>query len=383
MHSTIHHTTKPPHTMSIKGVVTRSAIVASAVALLVAPLQPVYGDRYDDQIKAIEREVSGYQEQANVLGQRSDSLQNEINTLNAQIATIQAQVNLSQAKFEQLQAKIAENETKLAQLNSTLDQVIGQLYVNNKTTTLEVLAGSSTIGEFANKQEYRSTVKRKAIDAIKQVKKIKSELARQQTEVKQVLADQQSQRDTVAAKRAEQAKLLADTQGQESAYQQLIGAKNSQISGLRAQQAAANAAAARQYSVSNLQSGGAGCGGYPALWCNSSIDTIVDDWGMYNRECVSYTAWRVSASGRHMPYWGGRGNANEWPSSAQADGIPTGGTPRAGAVAIMYTGPYGHSMYVDSVNGDGTINVSQFNWGLRGEFSTMRISGSGLTYIYF
>ena len=84
-----------------------------------------------------------------------------------------------------------------------------------------------------------------------------------------------------------------------------------------------------------------------------------------------------------MPYWGGRGNANQWPSSARADGIPVDGNPREGDVAIWDVGYYGHAMYVERVNGDGTINISQYNADWNGTFSTNRISASGLQFIHF
>ena len=80
---------------------------------------------------------------------------------------------------------------------------------------------------------------------------------------------------------------------------------------------------------------GATCGGgYPAKWCERPRTTVIDNWGMYNRECVSYTAFRVAASGRYMPYWGGFGNANQWDDNARAAGIPVDGNPQAGDVAI-------------------------------------------------
>lgn len=41
------------------------------------------------------------------------------------------------------------------------------------------------------------------------------------------------------------------------------------------------------------------------------------------------------------------------------------------------------SQYVERVNGDGTIMVSQYNYGLDGNYSEMTISGAGLIYIYF
>jgi surface antigen len=43
-------------------------------------------------------------------------------------------------------------------------------------------------------------------------------------------------------------------------------------------------------------------------------------------------------------------------------------------------------MYVERINSNGTIHVSQFNWlvnGQWGRYSEMDIASSGLVYIYF
>lgn len=124
-------------------------------------------------------------------------------------------------------------------------------------------------------------------------------------------------------------------------------------------------------------------GGYPANLANSPIDTIVDPWGMYNRESVSYAAWRVYQKNQHMPYWGGRGNANQWPANASAEGIAVGDTPRPGSVAILMNGPYGHAMWVEEVLPGAQIRVSQYNFNLEGLYSEMIIRAEGLVYIYF
>jgi surface antigen len=103
---------------------------------------------------------------------------------------------------------------------------------------------------------------------------------------------------------------------------------------------------------------------------------------MYKRQCVSYTAWKVASTGRHMPYWGGRGNASQWPSNARAAGIPVDGNPRVGDVAISSAGYYGHAMYVEAVNGS-TVRVSQYNAAWDGSYSTSDVSVAGLQFIHF
>jgi surface antigen len=107
---------------------------------------------------------------------------------------------------------------------------------------------------------------------------------------------------------------------------------------------------------------------------------------MYNRECVSYTAWKVYSTYGYMPYWGGVGNANQWPGNAARAGIPTSSTPRVGSVAVWNVGYYGHVMWVEAVNADGSIWISQYNYDFNGRYSEMYVSAgmaSNLTYIYF
>ncbi|MBR2725736.1 LysM peptidoglycan-binding domain-containing protein [Candidatus Saccharibacteria bacterium] len=55
-------------------------------------------------------------------------------------------------------------------------------------------------------------------------------------------------------------------------------------------------------------------------------------------------------------------NANGWAALAAARGFPVNKTPAAGAVFQTSSGWYGHVGYVESVNSDGSINVSERNY---------------------
>jgi surface antigen len=123
-------------------------------------------------------------------------------------------------------------------------------------------------------------------------------------------------------------------------------------------------------------------GGYPSNWDNAVQDSMLDSWGMYSRECVSYAAWKVYQTYGSMPYWGGVGNANQWTNDAKAAGIPTGSAPRIHSVAISMRGYYGHAMWVEAIKGD-MIYVSQYNYDLHGHYSEMWVNGGHFTYIYF
>lgn len=74
------------------------------------------------------------------------------------------------------------------------------------------------------------------------------------------------------------------------------------------------------------------------------------------------------------------GNANRWDDTARAVGVLVDHTPSAGAIFQTDAGWYGHVGYVESVNADGSINVSERNYqGCRGGvlYSTIPASEVG------
>lgn len=72
------------------------------------------------------------------------------------------------------------------------------------------------------------------------------------------------------------------------------------------------------------------------------------------------------------------GNARTWVSRAAAQGIATGSVPRVGAIAARGN----HVAYVESVNGDGTITVTDMNWSGPYEITRRTVAASTMRYIY-
>ncbi len=361
----------------------KACIVAAAIMAIssLAPVsfsKPTYADQYDDQIQAIKHQISQNNNTISQLESQKQTLQGALSKLTAQRNVIQGQLDESLVKEAQLKKQIADNQKKLDQNKVLLGQTIANMYVSGNISPLEQLASSDNIATFVDDQANRAQVKETVTNTIQEINKIKAALEKQKLALEQTIKDQKSQRDALVAKEAEKNRLIAETNGKESAFQSLNSKNNARIKKLQQEQAAAN-----QQHFGPAGHGATCGGGYPGVWCNAPQDSVIDNWGMYNRECVSYVAFKVAQSGRHMPYWGGRGNANQWPGSAIADGIPVSSTPRAGDAAIWNVGYYGHAMYVESVNGDGTINVSQYNYTYDGTYSTMTISASGLQFIHF
>lgn len=100
----------------------------------------------------------------------------------------------------------------------------------------------------------------------------------------------------------------------------------------------------------------------------------VDPWNFYYRQCTSFIAWRMNrdAGRTTAPYYflnlmhGGRwGNAENWSANATALGFVVNSTPAVGAIAHWNASeipPLGHVAYVEQINGDGSVNVSEYNF---------------------
>ncbi|MDO5451948.1 MAG: CHAP domain-containing protein, partial [Candidatus Saccharibacteria bacterium] len=80
--------------------------------------------------------------------------------------------------------------------------------------------------------------------------------------------------------------------------------------------------------------------------------------GGYVCECVSYTGWKAYENYGLYLAWG---NAYSWDDYARSAGYRVDNTPAAGTVGQVDGYPYGHVFWVESVNGDGSINVTEYN----------------------
>ncbi|HUP91499.1 MAG TPA: CHAP domain-containing protein, partial [Solimonas sp.] len=106
---------------------------------------------------------------------------------------------------------------------------------------------------------------------------------------------------------------------------------------------------------------------------NGQIDAVNYEWGFYFRECTDFVAWRMNrdAGTLSSPYAftnkmrGGRwSDAANWESNAIALNIVVDHVPTPGAVAHWRAGELGpgHVAYVERVNSDGTVDVSEYNY---------------------
>lgn len=361
--------TTPVSANHARGLVTKSLLVSSAVMMLMAgPLgvlqKPAEARDFDAEIRAVQRQIDNYQAKASKLDKEARTLETELARISNEKATLQAQISLNEKKYKQLVEQIEETEDDIATNKDALGEIVANMYVDGQASPLEMIASSKNLGDFIDKAAYQKSMQERLASTIDEIKELKKKLDKKKIDSERVLNDQKSQRAALASKEAEQAELVSETRGKEAAFQKLSKASKARKDQIqREQQAAIEAAMRRAGGGVNAVPGDPGKGGYPSNLANSNYySPVVDPWGMYSRQCVSYTAWKVYQKNGYMPYWGGHGNANQWPGNARAAGIPVKTTPRAGSVGVVMAGQYGHVVWVESVNSNGTINISQYNY---------------------
>jgi surface antigen len=89
-----------------------------------------------------------------------------------------------------------------------------------------------------------------------------------------------------------------------------------------------------------------------------------------------YCTWYAKSKRPDIP--NSLGNANTWYIRAKALGLPTGTEPKAGAIGQQGM----HVVYIEKVNKDGTVTISEMNYKGYGIVSFRTVPASYFRYIY-
>lgn len=107
----------------------------------------------------------------------------------------------------------------------------------------------------------------------------------------------------------------------------------------------------------------------------------------YNGYDYGYCTWWVASRraqvGKPLP--SNLGNASSWPYIGRLAGLPEGNVPRQYAAAVTSTAGEGHVVFVESVNADGSIVISEMNhlgWAVKDTAVIPASVASHYIYIY-
>lgn len=291
----------------------------------------------------------------------ANRFQAKVNELNAEIASKEAAIAETEADMKVLKAEIAENEKKLSSQQEALAELLVNMHFENDAEPIKILAGASSISDLAEKAAREQVAKEQISTSATAVKQTKEALETAREGVQTLLDQQQAARQELVAKKTEQQGLVAKYESDAEAYAEEAKA---------AQAAQREAEKAEQEAHPELYHGSAYSGANTYPWqgdCPGRQDDYLTYWedgygwhkiGGYVCECVSYAGWKAYEAHGVSIGWG---NANNWDNAARSLGYAVDHNPAPSTIGQVDGGAYGHVFWVESVNGDGSINVTEYN----------------------
>ena len=325
----------------------------------------------DKCMEAVAKEEEANKNAA-VAEHSANAYQNKVNELKVDIAGKEAEIADTEAQIKALKAEILAAEKKLAQEKDALAELLVNMHFETDAEPIRVLAGASSISDLAERAAREEVVKEQISASAIKVKETKAQLEADKEAVEDLLSQQQVAMDALTAKKAEQEELVAKYENDAEAYAE--EAKEARL---------AQQAAIREYQESHQSyyQGGVYNGANTYPWqgdCPDKQDTYLtyvetaNGWrkiGGYVCECVSYAGWKAYEAYGVIASWG---NAYSWDDGARAAGYRVDNVPAPGTIGQMNDGPYGHVFWVESVEADGSINVTEYN----NYWSTGQLTGS-------
>ena len=355
----------------------RQGVLSVLAALLIlAPTVSFAADLNDllNQRDQLNKDLDKYQsaagnkeKEAKTLSNQISSLESDINATETKIGDTNQRIETTSAVIGQLSSDIDKKNSELTVLKQKLNSAIVEIYRSSTRDDWELLLGSASLSESMNQMKYTETVESQVNLIHGQVTTAKNDLEKQKSdqeakkaELDQLKSQQEGYKRSAESQMQYKDKLLGMTVEQKQSYEEMAQKLQTEITHV-----SSAIYAERQRRLSGgRESLGGGSSGYPY----SAIDEP-DAWGFLTRECTSYAAW----------YWNnvlgkkwtntqpGRGSARYWDEIAGTLGYSVSSTPRVGAI-ISFKGPlfagdqWGHVAIVESVNSNGTIDLSEMNW---------------------
>lgn len=327
-------------------------------------------------------------EDANYASQTANLYQIKVQELNVQIAVKEAEIAGTEAEVAELNQKIKEAEAKLLSEQRALAALLAKMHFSSDSEPIRILAGSSSISDLAEKQAREEAAKKQITISAATVKEAKEKLEADRENVKQLLAEQKAARNELAAARAEQQELVDKYQNDAESYAQVAEA---------AKAAKLEAERREQEAHPELYRGSSYTGDNTYPWqndCPGRQDDYVTYWEDFQGwhkigglvcECVSYVGWKAYERFGLSLGWG---NAYSWDDVARRLGYRVDHTPAENTIGQADGGAWGHVFWVEGVNSDGSINVTEYNNAYAtqlysgkyryGDFGSRRISANEL-----
>ena len=412
--------------------------VVTGTALALGTLAPsVNAQDIDSQINSANSQIQNLNNQKQAVAGQVEQLSQDLTNVQSRINSVQAEQETAKANLEVLKAEISKLETLIAERNERLKDQARAVQVNGARSYLDFLLNADSITDVVNRigvivdlvganrqlmqeqardKEQVQTKEQAQKDNLAkqesneaQLQNLQSELSATFTKHKVTLANLSNEeleaiaardglvqeKERLAAEKARaDAEKAAAQKAAEEAKEAMLKATEEAVAKAAATPAAATAStpatiAAKSESAStpakaaNIVVGGSFAAPNPSFVAALN--------GGYFGQCTYYMYNRFAQLGSPIRTTA-LGNAAEWPANAAAAGYGVSSTPRAGTAIVFQRGVggadpvYGHVGFVERVNADGSLFISEMNVQGVNVISTRTIPASvaaQATYINF
>ena len=412
--------------------------VVTGTALALGALAPsVNAQDIDSQISSANSQIQNLNNQKQAVASQVDQLSQDLTNVQSRINSVQAEQETAKANLEVLKAEISKLETLIAERNERLKDQARAVQVNGARSYVDFLLNADSITDVVNRigvivdlvganrqlmqeqardKEQVQTKEQAQKDNLAQqeanevqLQNLQSELSATFNKHKATLANLSNEeleaiaardglvqeKERLAAEKARaDAEKAAAQKAAEEAKEAMLKATEEAVAKAAATPAAATAStpatiAAKSESASttakaaNIVVGGSFAAPDPSFVAALN--------GGYFGQCTYYMYNRFAQLGAPIRTTA-LGNAAEWPANAAAAGYGVSSTPRAGTAIVFQRGVggadpvYGHVGFVERVNADGSLFISEMNVQGVNVISTRTIPASvaaQATYINF
>lgn len=398
-----------------------TVLVTGTVLSLGALAPSVNAQDFDSQIETVNSSIANINEKKSAVNSTIDTLAKELSDVQTKIDTTQAKKAEVQEAIETLKTEIAKLEKVIAERNTRLEEQARSVQTNGARSYLDFLLNAESLSDAvsrigvvmdlmgANRELMQQQAEdKKQVESKEEAQQEKlaeqeaaeKELASLQTELNDTFSKNKvllanlsqeevaeiAKRDGLVAEKEAFQKRLAEEKAKAEAEAARIAEASRQALAAQASQSQTTAtqtsyeapapAAASTASTSTASSSTStpapaaqtssytytAGGGFPAV--DPSFRASLN--GGYFGQCTYYVFNRMAQVGTPIGH-SMMGNAAEWPSYARSYGYSVSHSPSAGSAIVFQQGlagadpTYGHVAFVEAVNADGSLYISEMN----------------------
>ena len=401
-----------------------TVLVTGTVLSLGALAPSVNAQDFDSKIETVNSSIANINEKKSAVNSTIDTLAKELSDVQTKIDTTQAKKAEVQEAIETLKTEIAKLEKVIAERNTRLEEQARSVQTNGARSYLDFLLNAESLSDAvsrigvvmdlmgANRELMQQQAEdKKQVESKEEAQQEKlaeqeaaeKELASLQTELNDTFSKNKvllanlsqeevaeiAKRDGLVAEKEAFQKRLAEEKAKAEAEAARIAEASRQALAAEAAKAAETVAAATSTpapAASNTQAQttaaapAAQATAAPAATKQSSSYTYTAGGGFpavdpsyraalnggYFGQCTYYVFNRMAQVGTPIGH-SMMGNAAEWPAYARSYGYSVSNSPSAGSAIVFQQGlagadpTYGHVAFVEAVNADGSLYISEMN----------------------